>query len=329
MSLFVHKYGGTSVGSADKIKAIAARLKEIKSSGHSLVVVVSAMGDSTDELISLAEEVSPSIKTGAHPREMDMLLTVGERISMALLSMALRDLGVEAISFTGSQAGIITDESHTNAKIIEIKPIRIIDAIRAGKVVILAGFQGVSVTKEITTLGRGGSDTTAIAMAGELSKTFEDVHCEVYTDVEGVYSADPRKIPSAKRYDRLPLSIVLEMAKTGAQVMHSRSIEFAIQNGARVSVLHSVSRKGSVLVPDSDFKDELSGVVAVTVKDTLVSMVCRSISSELIKCAKELLLNEKIEVLDLTAQALSITFSIREPDTLRAATCLHKEFIAS
>lgn len=208
------------MGSPEKIKKIAARIKKTKATGAKLVVIVSAMGDTTDELLSLAKQVTPQF----YEREMDMLLTAGERISMALLSMALRDEGVEAISFTGSQAGIITDESHTRAKILEIKPIRVLEELQKNKVVIVAGFQGVSRTKEVTTLGRGGSDTTAIAMAAAIKADA----CEILTDVAGVFSADPRVVLNAKRYGKLDLTLMLEMAVLGAQVMHPRSIQTAI-----------------------------------------------------------------------------------------------------
>ncbi|MCB2223518.1 MAG: aspartate kinase [Actinobacteria bacterium] len=219
MALIVQKYGGTSVGDADRIKAVAARVAATHKAGNQVVVVVSAMGHSTDELISLAADVSG----GRHPREMDMLLTAGERISMALLAMAIRDQGVEAMSLTGSQAGILTDQSHGAAKIRDIRAIRVQEGLDLGRVVIVAGFQGVSPdTKEITTLGRGGSDATAVAMAAFLHA---DV-CEIYTDVDGVYTADPRVVPDARKLDEVSFEEMLELAAAGAGVLMMRSVEF-------------------------------------------------------------------------------------------------------
>ena len=234
--LIVQKYGGSSVGSPEKLRGVAKRIADLAQTGVPVLVVVSAMGDTTDDLISLAQKISPHPEQ--HQREMDMLLTAGERISMALLSMALRDLNVEAVSLTGSQAGIITDESHTNARIIEIKPQRVIDELNKKHVVILAGFQGVSRSKEITTLGRGGSDTTAVAMASALQAE----RCEILTDVNGIFSADPRVVPDAKHYPKLPLHLVLEMARAGAQVMHDRAMETALQNNLHLWVGHSVNK---------------------------------------------------------------------------------------
>ncbi|MCJ7726323.1 MAG: aspartate kinase [Acidimicrobiia bacterium] len=220
MALIVQKYGGTSVGNADRIKNVAARVAATHKSGNQVVVVVSAMGKSTDDLIGLAADVSG----GRHPREMDMLLTAGERISMALLAMAIRDQGVEAMSLTGSQAGILTDTSHGEAKIRDIRAIRVKEGLDLGRVVIVAGFQGVSPdTKEITTLGRGGSDATAVAMAAYLHA---DV-CEIYTDVDGVFTADPRIVPSARKLDEVSFEEMLELSAAGAGVLMMRSIEFA------------------------------------------------------------------------------------------------------
>src|SRR5512144_2633033 len=187
MSLLVQKYGGTSVGTPERIQNVAERIARTRGTGKDLVIVVSAMGDATDELVDLAGKVSPH----HHPRELDMLLTAGERISMALVAMAVIDRGCEAVSFTGSQSGIVTDTSHTRAKIVEIKGDRIREELSRGRVVIVAGFQGVSTTREVTTLGRGGSDTTAVALAVVL----EAAATEIYTDVDGVYTADPRVVP--------------------------------------------------------------------------------------------------------------------------------------
>ena len=232
--LIVQKYGGTSVGDPERIKRVAKRVAREKQTGHDLVVVVSAMGHSTDELVDLAAQVSADARKN-HPREMDMLLTSGERIAMALLAMAIRDLGVEAISLTGSQAAIITDESHTGAKIQEVRATRVREELDQNRVVIVAGFQGVSRTKEVTTLGRGGSDTTAVALAAAL----EAARCDIYTDVDGVYTADPRKVKGARRIDVVDYGEMIELATSGAQVMHPRAVEIGARYGVPIRVLSS------------------------------------------------------------------------------------------
>ena len=231
MGLLVQKYGGTSVGSPERIQRVADRIARTRRLGTDLVVVVSAMGDTTDDLIDLAKKVSAE----EHPREMDMLLTAGERISMALVAMAVRDRGQEAVSFTGSQSGIVTDTSHTRAKIVEIKGDRIKEELSKGRVVIVAGFQGVSKDREVTTLGRGGSDTTAVALAAALGAD----ECEIYTDVDGVYTADPRVVPSARKLTALSYDEMLELASLGAKVLHNRSVEIARRFGVPVHVRSS------------------------------------------------------------------------------------------
>src|SRR5712675_2760216 len=193
MSIVVQKYGGSSVADVGKLRLVADRIMRTKREGHDVVVVVSAMGDTTDDLLALAKRVSPN----PDRRELDMLLTAGERIAMALLSMAIRELGGDAISFTGSQSGIITNDRHVDARIIEVRPFRVQDELARGKIVVIAGFQGVSYRREVTTLGRGGSDTTAVALAAALGADY----CEIYTDVEGVFSADPRIVPGAQKLD--------------------------------------------------------------------------------------------------------------------------------
>jgi aspartate kinase len=227
MSLIVHKYGGTSVGTPERIRAVARRVAAQRAAGHGLVVVVSAMGHTTDELLALAGSISDDPRR-AHPRELDMLLTAGERIAMALLAMAIREQGAEAISLTGSQAAIITDEAHGVARIEEVRATRVREELERGRVVIVAGFQGVSRTREVTTLGRGGSDTTAVALAAALQAQ----QCEIYTDVDGVYTADPRRVPEARRIARVDPEEMLELAESGAQVMHPR----AVLIGARFEV---------------------------------------------------------------------------------------------
>ena len=232
MVTLVQKFGGTSVNGPERIRAVARRVAASRAGGDGLVVVVSAMGDTTDELIRLAHEVSP------HParREMDMLLTTGERVSMALLAMALQDLGIEAISFTGSQSGILTDDAHSNARIIAIKPERIRAALDAGRVVIVAGFQGVNpVTKEITTLGRGGSDTTAVALAAAL----QPARCEIYTDVDGIYTADPRVVPDAHVLASMSFTTCSALAHLGGRVLHARCVDLAARESVPLTVRSS------------------------------------------------------------------------------------------
>ena len=236
MALVVQKYGGSSVADADGIKRVAQRIVSARKAGDHVVVVVSAMGDTTDELIDLANRVSP-LPPG---RELDMLLTAGERISMALLAMAIASLGLEAQSFTGSQAGVITDSTHGKARIIDVTPGRIATALEGGAIPIVAGFQGVSQTsKDITTLGRGGSDTTAVALAAALNA---DV-CEIYTDVDGVFTADPRIVAAARKIPRLSYEEMLEMAACGAKVLHLRCVEYARRYDLPIHVRSSFSNK--------------------------------------------------------------------------------------
>ena len=225
--LVVMKFGGTSVGSTDKIKDVARRLVAARESGRRVIGVLSAMGDTTDELIRLANEVSPH----PHPREYDMLVSVGERISNSLCAMAIRDLGHEAVSLTGSQAGIVTDTSHAKAKIVEVRARRLHEELDKDRIVLVAGFQGVSTELEVTTLGRGGSDATAVALAAALGGA-----CEIYTDVEGVFTADPRIVPDALKLPTVSYEEMLEMAATGARVMMARSIEIARSYGVPLHV---------------------------------------------------------------------------------------------
>ncbi|WP_328294424.1 aspartate kinase [Kineococcus sp. NBC_00420] len=244
MALVVQKYGGSSVADAEGIKRVAKRIAATKRAGHEVVVVVSAMGDTTDNLIDLAEQVSPRPPA----RELDMLLTSGERISMAVLAMAISNLGLEARSFTGSQAGVITDSSHGRARIIDVTPGRIRAALDEGSIAIVAGFQGVSQdTKDITTLGRGGSDTTAVALAAALKA---DV-CEIYTDVDGVYTADPRIVPTARKINRIATEEMLEMAANGAKILMLRCVEYARNYDLPIHVRSSFSPHEGTWVTDS------------------------------------------------------------------------------
>src|SRR5438445_1480864 len=269
MALVVQKYGGSSVGDAGKIKRVAQRIVDARRGGYDVVVVVSAMGDTTDNLLDLAQQVSPL----PPPRELDMLLTSGERISMALLAMAIANLGASARSFTGSQAGVITDSVHGRARIIDVTPGRISEALAAGHIAIVAGFQGVSQdTKDITTLGRGGSDTTAVALAAALAAEV----CEIYTDVDGVFTADPRVVPQARKLHAVSYEEMLELAACGAKVLQLRSVEYARGHGVRIRVRSSFTDEPGTWVVEEDVRMEqaiISGVAAddseskVTIED--------------------------------------------------------------
>ena len=257
MGIVVQKYGGSSVADATSIKRVAQRIVATRKAGHDVVVVVSAMGDTTDELIDLANEVSPLPPA----RELDMLLTAGERISMAVLAMAIQSLGHEARSFTGSQAGVITDAEHGKAKIIDVTPGRIVSALEDGAIAIVAGFQGVSqTTKDITTLGRGGSDTTAVALAVALDAEV----CEIYSDVDGIFTADPRIEPRARKIPRISYEETLEMAAQGAKILHLRCVEYARRYDMPIHVRSSFSEKeGTWVVKAEDVSQEDSMEAAI------------------------------------------------------------------
>jgi len=265
--LVVQKYGGSSVADAERIKRVAERVVEARRAGNDVVVVVSAMGDTTDELIDLAHQVAP-LPGG---REMDMLLTAGERISMALLAMAIANLGHEAKSFTGSQAGIITDAKHGKARILDVTPGRIRTALDEGAIVIVAGFQGVSVdSKDITTLGRGGSDTTAVALAGALDAEV----CEIYTDVDGVYSADPRLVPSARKLPVVSYEEMLEMAASGAKVLMLRCVEYARNHGIPIHVRSSfTSAQGTRIVSEEEAASMEQAIISAVAHDVTEAKV--------------------------------------------------------
>src|SRR6266496_3175636 len=260
MAVIVQKYGGTSVGDAERIRAVAERVVAAKRGGFDPVVVVSAMGDTTDELTRMAHELSPI----PNPRELDLLLTAGERIAMSLLAIAINDAGFPAASYTGSQAGIITDTSHGRAKIIDIKPGRILEAIDKGNIVIVAGFQGVSIAHDVTTLGRGGSDTTAVALADALGAEF----CEIFTDVPGVFTADPRIVPDARKLHAVSYEEMLELAACGAKVLQLRSVEYARTHGVRVHVRSSFTDEPGTWVIEEDVRMEQAIISGVAADDT-------------------------------------------------------------
>jgi aspartate kinase len=248
--LIVQKFGGSSVANVERIQNVAKRVVGYRKKGHDLVVVVSALGDTTDELIDLADKINKE----PSEREMDMLLSTGEQISVALLAMAIHKLGFEAISFTGAQVGIITDEKHTRARIIKINADRIKEALKKGNIVIVAGFQGVNLNQDITTLGRGGSDLTAVALAKELAAD----ECEIYTDVEGIYTTDPRIEPKARKIEEITYDEMLEMASLGAQVMQARSIEVAKKFNVPIHVRSSFSEKpGTMIIKEVKLMEEV------------------------------------------------------------------------
>lgn len=254
MGIIVQKYGGSSVADVGRLRRVAARIVETHRAGHKVVAVVSAMGKTTDELLTLAREVSPE----PGRRELDMLVSVGERIAMTLLSMAVSELGVQAISFTGSQSGIITDTSHFNAQIVEVRPLRLLEALKKDQVIIVAGYQGVSIDKEVTTLGRGGTDTTAVALAAALGAD----HCEICSDVDGVYSGDPRVIDDPVHIDALGYDEMLALSRAGAKVLAASAVAWAKRRGVTI---HAASTFGdpSRFTRISGVEPQ-TGVVAVT-----------------------------------------------------------------
>ncbi|WP_417561834.1 aspartate kinase [Microbacterium sp.] len=252
MALIVQKYGGSSVADAESIKRVAKRIVDTRRAGHDVVVAVSAMGDTTDELLELADQVAPI----PAPRELDMLLSSGERISMALLAMAIHSMGFEARSFTGSQAGMITDAHHGHARIVDVTPVRLREALDEGAIVIVAGFQGFNRdTRDITTLGRGGSDTTAVALAAALEA---DV-CEIYSDVDGIFTADPRVVPRARKLDVISTEEMLELAANGAKVLYIRAVEYARRHGVVIHARSTFSSGDGTLVVDEKRRAAIAG----------------------------------------------------------------------
>jgi len=321
MSLIVQKYGGSSVADTEKIKRVARRVADTRNSGHQVVVVISALGDTTDRLVGLAREICER----PPEREMDMLLATGEQISVALLSMAMHSLRQDAISFTGAQVGIVTDNAHTKAKIIDIKAERILEELAAGKVVIVAGFQGVSLDNNITTLGRGGSDTTAVALAAALKADL----CEIYTDVEGVFTADPRVVPEARKLDSISYDEMLEMAATGARVMQLRSIEFARNYGVVIHVRSSFTDSEGTWIRDEPERMEKAVISGVThdtgeAKVTLKGVPDRpGIAAHLFRRLAEANINVDMIIQNVSDNAQTdITFTLGVDDLPRARDIL-------
>jgi aspartate kinase len=326
VALVVQKYGGSSVDSAERIRKVAERIVETRAGGNEVVVVVSAMGDTSDELLDLANQVSPQ----PHQRELDMLLTAGERISNALVAMAVHALGVDARSFTGSQAGVITTGAHGRARIIDVTPSRVRDALDQGAVALVAGFQGVAQdTNDVTTLGRGGSDVTAIALAASLRA---DV-CEIYTDVDGVYSADPRIVPDARKLDTITYEEMLEMAACGARVLMLRCVEYARRNHIAVHVRSSYSRHCGTMVSGSveDLTVEQAMLTSVAHDRSESKITVTGVPDELGKAARIFRVIADAELnIDMVLQNIShrdtgrtdVTFTLPKLDGPTAVTAL-------
>lgn len=317
----MQKYGGTSVADTERLKKVARRIVKTKERGNAVVVVVSALGETTDELLKMAHEITPT----PPERELDMLLATGEQVSIALLSMAINALGYDAISFTGPQVGILTDTTHTKAKIMDIRTERILDEIKKGRIVIVAGFQGVTVDQDITTLGRGGSDTTAVALAAKLKA---DV-CEIYTDVEGVYTADPRLVPDARKLPVISYEEMLELAASGATVLQLRAVEYGRNHGVLIHVRSSFSDKAGTLVREVDQMMErviISGVAydigeaKVTIRDVPDRP---GIAAKVFKALADANINVDMIIQNVSEKGFTdISFTVVKEDLMRVGRAL-------
>jgi len=338
VALIVQKFGGSSVADAESIKRVAKRIVETRKAGNEVVVAVSAMGDSTDELVDLAHEVTPI----PAPRELDMLLTAGERISMALLAMAIKSMGYDARSFTGSQAGMITDAHHGAARIVDVTPGRISDAVSEGAIAIVAGFQGFNRdTRDITTLGRGGSDTTAVALAAALDASV----CEIYTDVDGVFTSDPRVVPLARKIDRITSEEMLELAASGAKVLHIRAVEYARRHGVTLHVRSSFNNsEGTLVYNETGAERETKQEDGKTVEEPIIAGVAVDLSeakitvvgvpdvpgkaAQIFKIVAKTNANVDMIVQNVSAAATSVTdisFTIPKADGQRVLQALTAE----
>lgn len=320
MSIIVQKYGGTSVGTIEKIKNIAEQIKKRKAEGNDMVIVVSAMGKSTDQLINMAYEICPDpVK-----RELDVLMSTGEQVSMSLLSIALNNLGIDAVSFTGQQIEIKTEGSHTKSRIADINEEKILSELKKGKIVIVAGFQGVNEDNEITTLGRGGSDTTAVALAAKLG-----AKCEIYTDVDGIYTIDPRLYPSARKLKCISFEEMLEMASSGAGVMHPRSIELADKYKVPVLVALNTGDIPGTIIKEMDNTMENTAITGLAVNNDEAIITLNGVPHD-IKVIAEIfqsIANEEINI-DMISQTfpvnklVSISFTLPKVDLIRAVKIL-------
>ena len=323
MGIIVHKYGGTSVADPERIRRAARRVARARARGDDIIVVVSAMGDTTDRLIALAREVSPS----PPDRELDMLLATGEQITAALMTMALHDLGVRAVSLTGFQIGIITDSAHRKAKIREIYTEKIVEHLKNGEVVVAAGFQGVDYKRNITTLGRGGSDTTAVALAAVLKA---DV-CRIYTDVDGVYTADPRIVPDARKMARVCYDEMLEMASLGAKVLQARAVEFAKKYGVTVEVLSSFTDEPGTVISEEVSEMEDVAIRGVTVdkgeaKLTILHVPDRpGVAATIFSAMADANINVDMIIQNVSAEGYTdVSFTVNHDDLAQAVSVLEK-----
>ncbi|MEJ2744536.1 MAG: aspartate kinase [bacterium] len=323
MAIIVHKYGGTSVADPERIKNVARRVEKAKQAGDDVIVVVSAMGDTTDELIALAGKVS----SDPSDRELDMLMSTGEQITAALLAMALHEIGLDAISFTGPQVGIITDSAHREAKILEISTKRIADELAKGCVVVVAGFQGVDAEDNITTLGRGGSDTTAVALAAALKADA----CRIYKDVDGVFTADPRIVPDARKLDRISHEEMLELASLGAQVLHSRAVEFAKKYGVKVEVLSSFNENSGTILTEEVSEMEDMVIRGVTVdrgeaKLTILHVPDRpGVAATIFGAMADANVNVDMIIQNVSAEGFTdVSFTVSRNDLKKAVAALEK-----
>ena len=323
MGVIVQKYGGTSVADTERIVSVARRVVQARREGNDVVVVVSAMGHTTDQLLAMAHEITPVPVS----RELDLLLTAGERIAMSLLSIAINGDGVGAVSFTGSQAGIITDTVHGKAKIIDIRPGRVLEALERGDVVIVAGFQGVSTAFDVTTLGRGGSDTTEVALAAALGATM----CEIYTDVAGVYTADPRIVPDARRLHAVSYEEMLELAASGAKVLQLRAVEYARNHGVMIHVRSSFSEDPGTWVTEEDERMEQAIISGVAHDESEAKITLADVPDQPGVAAKifRAVADEAINV-DMIVQNVSrdgttdLSFTLPKADVPHARTVMEK-----
>jgi aspartate kinase len=316
MSVIVQKYGGTSVADAERIRRVAERVVKAKTDGHGVLVVVSAMGESTDDLMAMAHELTAI----PNPRELDLLLTAGERIAMSLLSIAINAMGVPSVSYTGSQAGIITDTAHGRAKIIDIRPGRVLEALEAGNVVIVAGFQGVSTAADVTTLGRGGSDTTAVALAAAVGAEF----CEIFTDVPGVFTADPRLEPSARKLHAVSYEEMLELSASGAKVLQLRSVEYARNTGVMLHVRSSSTDEDGTWVREEDERMEQALISGVAHDDDEAKVTIQAVpdrpgvAARIFRAVADESINIDMIVQNVSHQGLTdVSFTVPKPDLAR------------
>lgn len=319
--LIVQKFGGSSVANAERIRAVASIIAETRKSGADLVAVLSAPGDMTDELIASASELHEN----APKRELDALLSTGELNSVALMAMQLHSMGLDCISLSGRQAGIKTDLNHGEAKILSIQPQRILLEIDSGRIVIVAGFQGINENDDIATLGRGGSDTTAVALAAALGAD----RCEIYSDVDGIYTADPRIIPDAKKLDSIDYDDMLLLAKGGSQVLHSRAVESAMKYNVEILALSSFAKSGGTLVTSVPDKSTLPPVCGITCDKGAgkISLVGYGVNAELHDRAVLLLGDADITVLGTSLSPSLLRIWLEKKDIIPAMKILHREFL--